>query len=397
MPGFCRVSGTPAAPRLSAPLVVGLLLVARGLSVAAAARVTISNIEPRTTIAGATLPVHDGGVYHYGMGPQQGWYFYGMEYGMCEENPTDGCTNHTIGACGFRTDHNVSIFRSPDLSQNSWTRVGSALPDGRPTAIYYRPKVLFNNATKKYVLWVNWRECLPCSLNYLTATADSPAGPFTLANANVTTRYKDGGDFTVFADDDGKGYLLYQSRAENHIASVEVLSDDYTHSLGSVDPSQYSSGLFGPKGIEAPAMFKRDGVYYSSVGLDCCFCKSGSGVIFFTASAPLGPWTLRGQVGRFQNHSSITKAQQNFVITIPPAAGSKGKGTFLWTGDRWQSAPDRLKDHDFQTWLPLQFTDAGASAAPAMVKQMVFLDSFSIDVELALDGVGEYQQEIMGA
>lgn len=118
---------------------------------AAAARVLISNVEPRTTVEGATLPVHDGGVYRYGVGEQEGWYFYGMEYGECKENPKDGCTNHTTGACGFRTDHKVSIFRSPNLSQNSWTRVGSALPDGRPAAIYYRPKVLFNKATKKYV------------------------------------------------------------------------------------------------------------------------------------------------------------------------------------------------------------------------------------------------------
>ena len=59
------------------------------------------------------------------------------------------------------------------------------------------------------MLWVNWRESLSHSrLHYLTATADLPAGPFTLANANVTTRYADGGDFTVFADDDGAGYLL---------------------------------------------------------------------------------------------------------------------------------------------------------------------------------------------
>ena len=65
--GGATPEGEPArgpAPEGATILVVGLLLVARGLPVAAAARVTISNIEPRTTTAGATLPVHDGGVYH---------------------------------------------------------------------------------------------------------------------------------------------------------------------------------------------------------------------------------------------------------------------------------------------------------------------------------------------
>ena len=325
----------------------------------AAARVLISNSQPRTTLDGETLPAHDGGVYHYGAGDEAGWYFYGMSYGLCKEDPEGGCADHSANACGFRDDHNVSIYRSPDLSQHSWSYVGSALPKERPKAIYYRPKVLHNVRTKQYVLWVNWRECLSCSLYYLTATSASPTGPFVLANANVTTRYRDGGDFTVFADDDGAGYLLYQSRASGHIASVERLSDDYTDSLGAVDPAKHSSGLFGPKGIEAPVLFKRKGFYYASVGKDCCFCAAGSGVTFFTAAKPLGPWSQRGQIGRYPNGSSVPRAQQNFVIPVP---GSEGETTYLWTGDRWQSAPDGLKDHDLQSWLPLEFeSDRSAS------------------------------------
>ena len=31
--------------------------------------------------------------------------------------------------------------------------------------------------------------------------------------------------------------------------------------------------------------------------------------------------------------------------------------TLVWQGQRWQSAPDRVKDHDFATWLPLEFDD----------------------------------------
>jgi len=119
------------------------------------------------------------------------------------------------------TNHTVLVYSSPDLSQRSFSYAGSVLPRDRPAAIYYRPKVLFNAKTRKYVLWINWRTCLPCSLHYLTAVADTPVGPFTLATKDVPLRYKDGGDFTVFIDDDGTGYLLYQSRASGHVASVE--------------------------------------------------------------------------------------------------------------------------------------------------------------------------------
>merc|ERR1712107_778727 len=37
--------------------------------------------------------------------------------------------------------------------------------------------------------------------------------------------------------------------------------------------------------------------------------------------------------------------------------GADGTVNFIWTGDRWQSAPDHLKDHDLQTWLPLEWDD----------------------------------------
>ena len=78
--------------------------------------VNISNVAPRRTVGGSILPAHDGGIYQYGHGLKS-WYFYGMSYGMCQES--DGCSNSTTGACGFRDDHNVSIFTSPDLSQDS--------------------------------------------------------------------------------------------------------------------------------------------------------------------------------------------------------------------------------------------------------------------------------------
>ena len=342
----------------------------------ASVNVSVSNVVPRRTIAGAILPAHDGGVYQYGARGRTSWYFYGMSYGTCRES--DGCSNSTTGACGFRDDHNVSIFTSPDLSQESWAYAGNALPLGRPRAIYYRPKVIYNARTQRYVLWVNWRESLSGShLHYLTATARSPGGPFALATTNVTTRFADGGDFTVFADDDGQGYLLYQSRASGHVASVERLTDDFTDSAGGADPA-HSSGLFGPKGIEAPTLFKRKGVYYATVGKDCCFCTAGSGVIFFTAAAPLGPWVQHGQVGRDARGASVTKAQQNFVVPVP---GPGGEATFLWTGDRWGSAPDGVKDHDFQTWLPLEFEpQPGNASAPDLIKQMVWRDSFTLDV-----------------
>ena len=43
-------------------------------------------------------------------------------------------------------------------------------------------------------------------------------------------------------------------------------------------PSNVSSGVFGNSFVEAPAFFKRNGVYYALFGNCCCFCGHGSGI-----------------------------------------------------------------------------------------------------------------------
>lgn len=54
---------------------------------------------------------------------------------------------------------------------------------------------------------------------------------------------------------------------------------------------------------------------------------------------------------------SSTRAQQNFIISVP--AGDGEDNTYVWTGDRWQQSPDGLKGHEGQFWTPLQFDDDG--------------------------------------
>jgi hypothetical protein len=45
-----------------------------------------------------------------------------------------------------------------------------------------------------------------------------------------------------------------------------------------VGPTPTSSGAFGNAFVEAPALFKRQGVYYALFGECCCFCSFGSGI-----------------------------------------------------------------------------------------------------------------------
>lgn len=104
----------------------------------------------------------------------------------------------------------MNLFTSKDLT--SWTSHGNVLPAAnRVDAILFSPKILFNKQTATYVLWYNF---VP-HYSYAVATSKSPFGPFITVNSTVGSSFRFGhhnntdiGDFSLWADDDGTGYML---------------------------------------------------------------------------------------------------------------------------------------------------------------------------------------------
>ena len=98
--------------------------------------------------------------------------------------------------CGFRTDHELNVYMSKDLS--SWTYVGDALPVNgtRPEGIYFRPKVVYNPKTSLYVLWINY---LP--------PANTPLGAYPNATYLVGTSEKVRGIGRRQAKGDGTSFF----------------------------------------------------------------------------------------------------------------------------------------------------------------------------------------------
>lgn len=374
------------------------------------------------------------------------------------------------GSCGFRLDHNISLYTSPTLESGSWVLAAkNILPvDSRPVGIYAVPNVQYNHRTRSWVLWVNYlfNPTSPAGefahSRYLTATSSvrapvithvyivsssvraaqtcicrciayaskvcfycclwgqSAAGPFKVSNDNVSTLHWPPGDYSVWPDKtagDSSAYIIYTS-ISTHQMTVERLTDDW---LGS---TMSSSGVFGDKGVEAPVLFRRGLAYYALFDKECCYCPQGSGVVAYTAQHPLGPWTRHKQIGRYPSPpapppcppikdahqckqvncswvnrgtppvghcenpphpalgASVSQAQQRYVFWYPPMptkqrATAGIAQTLVWAGNRWQSAPDRLKDHDFNTWLPLRF-GANSPTAPPLPLQMQWLDNFTL-------------------
>jgi hypothetical protein len=251
--------------------------------------------------------------------------------------------------------------------------------------------VKYNEATGRYVLWNTPDK------HYHSATAPSPTGPFDEPqHARVAygpERGMGGGDFSLFVDDDGTGYIAYTASCgdrskpkQMHQILVERLTEDYRHGTGE---------FCGPLAwnCEAPAMFKRQETYYLLFDNTCCWNPAGTGCRVYTADDPLGPYEYRGDINRkvaddpreivSRNGDTppgdgrpdvVIKMQPRSVATVPTTHGPR----VILIGDRWESRPDGRKGSDFTYWTsPLEFDQDG------MIRKLQWEDSWAVDLDRA--------------
>jgi hypothetical protein len=308
--------------------------------------ITIQNTTPRLDTQGQPVDCHDGCLRFF----DGRFYWYGSQYGNTD---------------GFNKGNRYVVYSSSDLT--TWTPHGLLLPDA-PDGVYYRPYVVFNARTRKYVLWYNWYPVL-WEGQFASAVADSPAGPFTIVEPRIALCGDTPGDHNLFVDDDGIGYVVYTnikgdgaapSSGENrHAMSVERLTDDYTRS------AKVRSEILDRK-VEAPAMFKRNGLYYILFGQTCCFCPEGADARVFVSENPLGPYRRVGDINRDSTDRIIIPGQQTDVAIVPTIDGP----VHLWMADLWGSRADGIKGHDLQFWSsPLKFAPDGSIGRLARVDQ----------------------------
>lgn len=283
--------------------------------------IIINNTKPRITTDGKIVDAHDGRIIQFG----NKFYWYGTQYGS-----TNGFTKANTYVC----------YSSNDLTK--WTYEGKLL-QGETTGVYYRPHVVYNAATKKYVLWYNWYPKL-WDGQFGVATSSQPTGPFTVQNDNVTVKQNalGVGDLGVFVDDDGVAYLSYNT-IQNHKVSVEKLDANYT-------ASTLQGSDFIAEHCEAGGMFKRNGWYYLLTDYTCCFCTQGSGARVFMAKNPLGPYRVTGNINRYpgkalpvlsdgavmnNNYETFTFKENNYAEAWLPAVQTiRTVDISIYVGDR---------------------------------------------------------------
>lgn len=340
---------------------------------------SLESIEPGKKwldTKGEHINAHGGGVLFY----EGKYYWYG------ENRPERG----------FTTKVGVEVYSSTDLM--NWTDEGVALAvseeDGHDIergCIMERPKVVYNDKTKKFVmlfhLELKGKGYAAARVGF--AVSDTPTGPFRFIrslrpNAGQWPKdfsekdikkakklnpsdYKEwwtpqwrkavntglllardvpGGqmsrDMTVYVDDDGKAYHIY-SAEENLTLNIAELTDDYLDYTG--DFIRIAPGGHN----EAPTIFKRNGMYWMITS--GCTGWDPNEARMFTSSSIWGPWEQLPSPFVGEHSEKTFYSQGTYVLKVHGT-----EDTFIFMADRWY--PRSLKNSRY-VWLPISFKEDG--------------------------------------
>ncbi|MEV5713356.1 RICIN domain-containing protein [Amycolatopsis mediterranei] len=304
---------------LSLLVLVTLLLGAPG---AQAAPVTVTNGSQFADPAGALVHAHGGGMLKVGAY----YYWFG-------ENRNADDTFRAVSA--YRsTDLKTWEFRNDVLTQSSAAELGRAKIE--------RPKVIYNSSTGQYVMWMHKENGDDyAEARAAVATSSTVDGGYTYRGSFRPLGVHMSRDITLFEDDDGTAYMASAAR-ENADLNVYRLTADYTGVAALVRtlwPGSYR---------EAPAMFKRNGVYFLLTSAATGWQPNQQK--YATATSVTGTWSGLTNVGDSTGFGSQTA----YVL---PVAGSQAT-SYLYLGDRWAGAWSRPVDESRYVWLPLGFPGA---------------------------------------
>ncbi|MDG6103258.1 RICIN domain-containing protein [Dactylosporangium aurantiacum] len=286
-----------------------------------AATVTVASGGQFRDTAGNVVHAHGGGVLKVG----QYYYWFG------ENRNTDN------------TFRNVSVYRSTDL--RTWEFRNNVLTQAShaelASANIERPKVVYNSSTGQFVMWMHKEG----ATNYAearaaVATSSTVDGAYTYRGSFRPLGYMSR-DITLFRDDDGTAYMISAAN-ENADLHVYRLTADYLGVSAQVQrlwPGSYR---------EAPAMFKRNGVYFLLTSGATGWAPNQQK--YATATSVTGTWSGLQNTGDNTAYGSQTA----YVL---PVQGSTTT-SYLYLGDRWAGAwGGRVNDSQY-IWLPLQFPTA---------------------------------------
>jgi hypothetical protein len=289
---------------------------------------------------GEAIDAHDGEIAFF----DGVYYLYGTSYAC-----GFAWQNKTAPFCGFKT------YSSTDMV--NWTDRGFLFDAATPvwqsrcnggTYGCFRPHVIYNKKTGLFVLWINVYDN---RVGFRVFTSKSPVNGFSevaeprlAVNSDSAVAGLNNGDHDTFVDDDGTGYIAYTDWRKKGRIVIDKLTDDYLSGTG-----EHVQDIT-PGRTEAPALFKRNGIYYLTYSDPNCGYCSGTGTSYRTAKSPLGPWS---EGIKISNNSC--GGQPSFVSPILLSSGM----IYLYGSDLWNNGARNEALANYY-WAPLSFAEDGS-------------------------------------
>ncbi len=348
-----------------------LLLVAlTALTGQALAGIRPGEIWPDTN--GQHINAHGGGILRY----KGTYYWFG-------EHKSEHTSNALVG---------INCYSSKDLMR--WTPRGVALGvtderghDLERGCVMERPKVIYNERTRKFVMYfhLELKGHGYDAARYAVAVSNKPEGPYeylyssrscpgilplefgpqeqvaldllniddykewwtpqwrrAVAQGLIVKRDLQGGqmsrDMTLYVDTDGRAYHIFSSE-ENLTLHIAELTEDYLHHSG-----RYTR--LSPVGHnEAPALFRHGDTYWMITS--GCTGWAPNEARMFSAPSIWGPWTQHPNPCRGPKSEITFGGQSTYVLTLPD-------GRHIFMADIWR--PKNPIDARY-VWLPIDFED----------------------------------------
>jgi hypothetical protein len=268
------------------------------------------------------------------------YYLFGeIKKGKTRLVPNQNWEDYRVDAGG------ISCYSSKDLLH--WKYEGAALsPDKTDSSsdihtskVIERPKVIYNEHTKQFVMWMHIDKEDYGYARAGVAVSSQPEGPYKYLKS-VRPNGEMSRDMTVFKDDNGKAYLIYASE-NNNTMQICLLSADY------LSPTKKYIRILENQRREAPAMFKHEEKYYLITSL--CSGWDPNAATYAVAGSVMGEWKQQGNPCIGKDSAITFNSQSTYVLPL-----ENKNGSFIFMADRWNKLD--LEDSRY-LWLPLHINN----------------------------------------
>jgi hypothetical protein len=254
----------------------------------------------------------------------------------------------------------INLYSSPDLKK--WSFVNQILkksshPDLDNDAVVERAKLLHNEKTGQFVIWMHYEGHDAYKIAEVAyATCSTIGGNYTF-KAHFRPMDIDSRDINVYQDDDGRAYLICTTFGNQNVSLFE-LDNTYT----SIVKEVYRGSASNDMECEGHAIIKQGGYYFWL--MSWCTGWDFNDNHYFYATKLSGPWTAGGSIAVVNTHTY--ESQVGFAVTVKGSDAT----TFLYTGDRWS-----VSNYSMSRIVMLPITVSGTKLSVG------WQDQYSLDVK----------------